>query len=101
MRRNILILLCLAILSIFPNAVLADCVDLGGSIFGGFSSFSVEGDNKVILYSGSVPLAKFDVMDCSVKPTSKILLIKSYMCDGDEIEIDGSNCVMLDVKPLD
>ena len=99
MKRNILILLCVVILLIIPNAVLADCVHLGGSIKGGFSSFSVKGDNKVVLYSGSVPVAKFDIQDCRIKRTSKIRLIKSYMCDGDKIDIDGKECVMLDVKP--
>ena len=99
MSRNILILLCLIILLIIPKAVLADCVHLGGRIHGGFNSFSLTDGNKIILYSRSVPVAKFDIQDCKIKPTSKIRLLKSYMCDGDKIEIDGERCVMLDVQP--
>jgi hypothetical protein len=99
MSRNILILLCLVILLIIPKAALADCINLGGQIHGGFSSFSLKDGNKIILYSGSVPVAKFDIQDCKIKPTSKIRLLKSYMCDGDKIEIDGESCVMLDVQP--
>ena len=98
MRRNILILLCLVILLIIPKAVLADCVNLGGHNHGGFSSFSLKDGNKIILYSGSVPVAKFDIQDCKIKPTSKIRLLKTSMCDGDKIEIDGKECLMLDVK---
>lgn len=103
MKRTAIILCSLVILLIHPNVVLGDCVDLGGSLLGGFSSFSLEGDNTVILYSGysgTVPVAQFDVPDCAVESTSKIRLIKSYICDGDEVEIDGSRCAVLSVKPL-
>ena len=95
MRRNRLTVMCVAILMIIPSVVFADCVTLRD-----FSSFSVEEGYKVTLYNGQTPFAKFDLQDCSVQPFSKIRFIKSYVCDGDKIEIDGSECVMLDVKPL-
>ncbi len=91
MKKNILILACLGILVVLPNLVLADCAS-----FGGFSSFSVSG-NTVTLYSGNTPFVKFDV-DCDIKPTSRIQLIKGYMCDGDEILVDGSKCTILNVN---
>lgn len=91
MRRNILILLCVGSLMVLPNLVLADCADLGG-----FTSFSLNG-NTVTLYSGNTPSVKFDCQ-CDVQPTSKLQLIKSYVCDGDEILVDGSKCRIMDVN---
>jgi hypothetical protein len=91
MKRNILILVCLGILVVLPNLVLADCADLGS-----FSSFSVTGGNTVPLYSMNTPFVKFDVQ-CNISPTSKLQLIKGYVCDGDEVLVDGSRCTILNV----
>ncbi len=78
---------------VLANPVLADCADIGG-----FSSFSVSEDsNTVTLYSGNRPFAKFDVQ-CDIRPTSKLQLIKSYVCDGDEVLVDGVKCTILDVQ---
>ena len=90
MKRNLLILLCLGVVLILPNVVLADCADLGG-----FSSFSVN-VNTVTLYAGSTPYAKFDVQ-CDIQPTSRLQLLKGYVCDGDEVLVDGSKCTVLNV----
>jgi hypothetical protein len=83
-----------------PQAGWGDCVNLGGSFLGGFTSFATRSDNRVILYAGEAPVMQFDLLDCQVDASSKIRLLKSYMCDGDRIEIDGTPCVMLSVKPL-
>ena len=83
--------LCFAILAIFPNLTLADCADIGG-----FGSFSVAG-NTVTFYSAGKPFVKFD-LQCDVEPTSKIQLIKNYVCDGDELLGDGSKCTILDIN---
>ncbi len=91
MKKNILILACLGILVVLPNLVLADCADIGG-----FNSFSVSG-GTVTLYSNNNPFVKFDVQ-CSIQPTSTIQLIKGYVCDGDEILVDGSKCTILNVN---
>jgi hypothetical protein len=40
------------------------------------------------------------VLDCAVKPSSKILPLKSDVCDGDTIMIDGMKCTMMEIKPL-
>jgi hypothetical protein len=40
------------------------------------------GNNTVILFAGSSPVAQFDVLDCSVQPTSRIQLMKSDVCEG-------------------
>ena len=90
MKKSILILACLGILVVFPNLVLADCGDIGG-----FSSFSVSG-STVTLYSGGTPYVKFDVQ-CGIDSTSKLQLIKGYVCDGDEVLVDGSRCTILNV----
>ena len=91
MKRNILILLCFVSLMVFPNVVLADCADLGG-----FTSFSLRG-NTITLYSGNTPFVKFDCQ-CDVQSTSRLQLIKGYVCDGDEVLIDGSRCTILNVN---
>jgi hypothetical protein len=91
MKKNILILLCFGILLVLPNLVLADCADLGS-----FSSFSVTGGNTVTLYSMNTPFVKFDVQ-CNIESTSRLQLIKGYVCDGDEVLVDGSRCTILNV----
>lgn len=95
MKKNIFVGLCLGIFIFLPNLSSAECTDLGG-----FNSFSLQGANTVVLYSGSRPVARFDVQTCSVDPSSKIELIKSYVCDGEEILIDGSRCTIIEIKPL-
>jgi hypothetical protein len=91
MKKNILMLVCLSIFLVLPNLVLADCADLGS-----FSSFSVTGGTTVTLYSMNKPFVKFDVQ-CDISPTSKLQLIKGYVCDGDEVLVDGSKCTILNV----
>lgn len=91
MRRNFLILLCLFFLLILPNVVTADCMSVGN-----FDNFIVK-DDTIILYSGHDPLVKIEV-NCEVLPTSKIRLLKSYLCDDDDIMIDDSTCSMISLE---
>jgi hypothetical protein len=93
MKRNILVLVWLGLFLVLPNLALADCMDLGF-----FNSFTVTGGNTVTLYAGPQPYARFDVVNCPVYSTSKIQLIKGYVCDGDEILIDGSRCTVINVS---
>jgi hypothetical protein len=95
MKKNVLILLSLVLLLLLPNLVLADCDDLGG-----FTSFVLQGSNTVVLYAGSTAVGQFDVQSCNVTSTSNILLIKTMVCDGDEVMIDGSKCTVMSVKSL-
>ena len=95
MKKKIFLALCLGIFFLLPNFSSAECTDIGY-----FNSFSLEGVNTVILYAGSVPVVRFDVQNCNVRPSSKIQLLKSYVCDGDEIMIDGKTCVMMEIKPV-
>ena len=96
MKKNILILLCLGILLVLPNLILADCVDLGG-----FNGFILSRGNTVVLYAGSTPTGQFDVQNCDVQPQSRILLARSMVCDGDEVIIDSNRCTVMDVKSRD
>jgi hypothetical protein len=91
MTKSIFIFLCFGIFMVLPNLVLADCTDIGG-----FTGFSVSG-NTVTLYSGNTPFVKFGVQ-CDIQPTSRLQLIKGYVCDGDEVLVDGSRCTILDVN---
>jgi hypothetical protein len=95
MKRNILILSCLAIILVSTNSASADCAQ-----FGGFTSFSLTGGSTVVLYAESTPVAQFDVPDCVVLPSSQIQLLKGYMCDGDELLIDDIRCVIIAVRAL-
>ena len=95
MKKSIFLALCLGVFLLVPNLSLAECTDIGG-----FQNFSLQGLNTVILYSGSRPVARFDVQNCSVQPSSKIELIKTYVCDGEEIMIDGERCTIMEIKPL-
>ena len=95
MKKNLLLALCLGIVFLLPNASSAECTSIGG-----FNNFSLQGSNTVVLYAGSSPVLRFDILDCSVQPSSRIQLIKSDVCDGDEIMIDGSKCTMMEIKPL-
>ena len=96
MKKNILILIFLGILLILPNLIFADCVDLGG-----FNSFVLSRGSTVTLYAGSTPTGQFDLQSCDVSPQSRILLLKSMVCDGDEVVIDGNRCTVMDVKSVD
>ena len=91
MKRIFLILGSLAILGIIPNLLLADCIPVEQ-----FNNIRVDG-KTVTLYFGAIPVVKFDV-DCGVGPESKIRLLKASVCDGDDIEIDGSICSVLTVS---
>ncbi len=87
--------ICFGILIFLPNPGLAECTDIGG-----FDNFSLEGANTVVLYSGSNPVARFDVQNCQVSTSSKIRLIRSYVCDGNEVMIDDARCTIMEIRPL-
>ncbi len=95
MKKNILILMCLGVLLTLPHPALADCVDLGG-----FNAFVLQGANTVVLYAGSTPVGQFDVQNCDVQPKSRILLLNSMVCDGNEVMIDGNRCTVMNVTSL-
>ena len=86
--------LSLAIL-LFPTFVSADCADLQR-----FTNWILESSHTVLFYAGQRPLARVEIPNCEISPLSTIRLIKSYVCDSDEIMIDGVACHILSVKIL-
>jgi hypothetical protein len=86
MKRNFLILIGLLSILILPGRVSADCMSVGP-----FDNFILQGDDTVILTSGGQALVKIDT-NCTIYEKSRVRLLKNYICDGDDIMIDGSAC---------
>jgi hypothetical protein len=95
MREKIIVLFILAAFLFLPTLVAADCVDLGT-----FTSWFLESEHKIIFYRGEKPIARLEVQDCEIQPSSSIRLIESYVCDSDEIIIDGYKCGIISVEIL-
>ena len=87
-------ILSLAIL-LFPTFVSADCADLGR-----YTSWILETSNAIVFYAGQRPLARVEIPNCEIRPLSTIRLINSYVCDADEIMIDGVACHIISVQIL-
>jgi hypothetical protein len=92
--EKIWIVLSLTII-LLPAFVSADCSDLGR-----FTSWYLETSHTIIFYAGEIPLARVEVPFCEVSPLSTIRLINSYVCDSDEIMVDGVACRIIAVKVL-
>ncbi|MGZ3495674.1 MAG: hypothetical protein ACXU9K_08740 [Thermodesulfobacteriota bacterium] len=90
MRNKIFILLGFALLLFCPNLVLSDCTD-----FGRVNSWYVQDENTIIAYRQNTPAAKIVLQDCTVNSSSNIRLMKSYLCDGDSLIIDGQECAIM------
>lgn len=94
MKKTIVLSVLSVSFLILPVLAAADCINIGG-----FNRFSLQG-STVTVYSGSSPVARFDIQNCSVQPSSRIELIRSDVCDGDEILVDGTKCTMMEIKSL-
>ena len=88
MKKNVF--LAFLILLFLPGLAVSDCVN-----FGRVTSWSVEGENTIIYYSGNTPVAKIVLQDCTVNSSSAIRLTKTYMCDEDSLIIDGQECALI------
>jgi hypothetical protein len=95
MREKFGLIGSLAILFFCPHLALADCVDLTG-----FTGFYVEDSHTFIVYRQTQPLARINIPDCTINPSSNILLVKNYVCDSDKLIIDGQECSILDITDL-
>jgi len=80
---------------LFPTFVSADCADLRR-----FTNWILETSHTVLFYDGETPLARIEIPYCEITPLSKILLLNSYVCDSDEIMVDGVACRIITVKVL-
>ena len=92
MRKAMSLLTGLIVLLAFPPAVPADCVKVGS-----FDSFTLVKDDTVILYSGGAAVVKIET-NCTVYEKSRVLLLKNFICDGDDIKIDDKTCNMASVS---
>lgn len=92
MRKAMFLLTGLLVLLALPSTVPADCVKVGG-----FDSFTLVGDDTVILYSGGAAVVKIET-NCTVYEKSRVRLFKNYICDGDDIMIDDKTCNMATVS---
>jgi hypothetical protein len=92
--KKIWVLFSLTVL-LFPTFVSADCVDLGR-----YTNWIVETSHSLVFYAGAKPLARVDVPNCEIDPSSMVRLRRSYVCDLDEIVIDGVPCHIITVEKL-
>jgi hypothetical protein len=95
MKMRILIPVIFLILLLFPPLVSADCLDLGE-----FTNWVLEDEHTVVFYRQMRPMARVEIPNCSIGPSSNIRLIKSYVCDSDEIMINNKKCHIMTLKAL-
>jgi hypothetical protein len=93
MRKKILILFGFAILLLLPTLASSDCVDLRRS-----TSWYIQGGHKIIFYEGMRPMAFLDISYCTMNSSSDIRLLKTYVCNNDNIVIDGEKCSIMTVS---
>ncbi len=92
--KKMLWLLSLAIV-LLPAFASADCADLGR-----YTNWILETSHTLVFYYGETPLARIEIPYCEINPLSKILLLNSYVCDSDEIMVDGVACRIITVKVM-
>ncbi len=91
-KRNAIFIGALFLLFCLPSLGLADCVD-----FATFNRFYVQDDGSIIFYYNNLPLGKVTLQDCTANSSSDIRLIKSFICQGDDILVDGKSCTLFSV----
>jgi len=92
MKKNTIVGLVFSLLLISPVLALCDCTDLGQA-----THWYVSGDQSVIFYVQSNPVAKVVLQDCTLSASSDIRLLKSYVCDSDSLLVDGQECAIMNV----
>ena len=80
---------------LLPTLVSADCANLGR-----FTSWILETSHSVLFYDGKAPLARVEIPYCEITPLSTIRLFDSYVCDSDEIMVNGVACRVIAVEKL-
>jgi len=89
MKKKIFVLIIISVLLFFPSLAVSDCTDLGHS-----TSWYVQDEQTIICYAQNKPLAQIVLQDCTVSRSSNIRLLKSYVCDGDSLMVDGQECAI-------
>ena len=93
MGRKITLLAAFSLFFGLPSLGYADCTNLGS-----FNHFFVQDDGSIIFYYNNVPLGTVELHDCTADSSSEIRLIKTLVCDGDHILVNGESCTLLSVK---
>jgi hypothetical protein len=93
MKTALFLLIVITLVLVSSNFVFSDCVDLKRS-----NSWYAQGGHTIIFYVGFTPVARVDVRNCPVKPSSTIRLMTNYTCDSDSIVIDGEVCSIMTVS---
>ena len=89
MRKKLLSLWIVILLSAAPTVALSDCVDLGR-----VSSYYIQGAHTVIFYVGMRPVAQVEIPYCNIYQDSNIRLTRTYTCDNDKVIVDGEQCMI-------
>ena len=63
---------------------------------GSFNRFYVQDDGSIIFYYNNIPLGTVELQDGTAH-FSNILLLKTSVCEGDDILVNGENCTLLSV----
>jgi len=87
------IFLLLMALFFVPSVVMGECLDVRGA-----TDWYVQGGHTVIIYGEITPLAYLNITYCVLRASSEIQLLKTYLCDGDKILIDGNQCTIRSVR---
>ena len=95
MKQIVILLQIFSMVLSFPILVSADCLDLGE-----FTNWVVEDEHTIVIYKQMRPMARLDIPNCSIDPSSNIRLIKSYVCDSDDIIIDNEKCHIMTLEVL-
>lgn len=90
MRKKIGVLLSFSMLLLFPHLAVSDCAD-----FGRMTSFKVQDNQTITFYSQNSPIAQVKLQQCTVDSSSDIRLMKSYVCDGDRVIVNGQECAIM------
>lgn len=90
MMKKVGVLLSFSMLLFFPNLAISDCAD-----FGRMTGFKVQDNQTITFYSHNSPIAQVKLQHCTVDSSSNILLMKSYVCDGDKVIVNGQECAIM------
>ena len=84
MKRYMVFIGALFLFFCLPHPGLADCVDLGS-----FNRFYVQDDGSIIFYYNNIPLGTVELHACTADSSSDIRLLKTLVCEGDDILVDA------------
>jgi hypothetical protein len=90
MKRNIIIVTIFSVFLCYTNVTLCDCTDLHRA-----TSWVVQDERTIIYYAENTSVAKIVLQDCEVSSSSNVRLTKTYMCDEDNLIIDGQECALM------